>query len=218
MTRSTTQSKKKASPGRPRTKPAEVRAQELMDAGEQRFLERGIAATSIDDIAKAANVAKGTFYLYFQSKDELVAALRERYVHNFQQQLEAHGQAAGELNWLGRMDRWIEGVVSLYLDTIELHDLLFHSIDHHPERRESEGDGLIVRDLAARLSEGTRAGAWQVDDPEMTAVLIYHAFHGALDHAALTKGPKPSRKTLIEQLRAFFRRVVAINPEARHTG
>ncbi|RFA26370.1 hypothetical protein CAI21_16905 [Alkalilimnicola ehrlichii] len=195
-----------------------MRAQELMDAGEGLFLEQGIVATSIDDIAKAANVAKGTFYLYFQSKDDLVAALCERYVENFQQRIEEQEFLADDDDWLGRMDRWIGAVVSVYLDSIELHDMLFHSVVHHPERRVSEGDGLIVRALAVRLSEGTEAGVWQVDDPEMTAVLIYHAFHGALDHATLTKGRKPNRETLIEQLRLFFRRVVSVPPDTHRTG
>ena len=51
-----------------------------MDAAERLFLERGVSATSIDDIVVTADVAKGTFYLYFASKEKLLAALLERYV------------------------------------------------------------------------------------------------------------------------------------------
>lgn len=36
------------------------------------FVEKGIAKTSIDDIVKGANMAKGTFYLYFKDKDALL--------------------------------------------------------------------------------------------------------------------------------------------------
>jgi AcrR family transcriptional regulator len=43
----------------------------LVDAGVTLFLERGIEATTIDEIAAAAGVAKGSFYRYFESKEEL---------------------------------------------------------------------------------------------------------------------------------------------------
>lgn len=43
----------------------------LMDTGFKLFLENGIKDTSIQDIVDNANVAKGTFYLYFKDKYEL---------------------------------------------------------------------------------------------------------------------------------------------------
>jgi len=179
-----------------------------MDAGERLFLEKGIAAASIDDIVRAANVAKGTFYLYFQSKDDLVAALRERYVETFQRRIADYEEAANPSDWSQRMQRFIEAVVETYLGSVELHDLLFHSADHHPERRASQSEEGIVRGLADRLKAGTEAGAWRVEDPEMTAILLYHAFHGALDHVAMTKKRKPSTKAVVATLRSFFSRVV----------
>ena len=36
------------------------------------FCEKGIQQTSIDEIAKSAEVAKGTIYLYFKNKEEIV--------------------------------------------------------------------------------------------------------------------------------------------------
>ena len=46
----------------------------LLEAARYLFIEKGIENTSIDAIVQRANVAKGTFYLYFQDKD---AILRE---------------------------------------------------------------------------------------------------------------------------------------------
>jgi len=39
------------------------------------FCEKGIAQTSIEEIAKSAGVAKGTVYLYFKNKEEIVFAI-----------------------------------------------------------------------------------------------------------------------------------------------
>ena len=75
---SAAESARKAAPSR--TKPPEVRLEELMGAAEALFLEKGVDATTISEITEAAGVAKGTFYVYFPSKQEMLAALAERYV------------------------------------------------------------------------------------------------------------------------------------------
>jgi AcrR family transcriptional regulator len=52
--------------------------QALLDAAYVLFLERGASKTSVSDITSRARVAKGTFYLYFQDKDAVLAALLGR--------------------------------------------------------------------------------------------------------------------------------------------
>lgn len=49
----------------------EEKRNKLIEAAYSLFSEKGVSKTSIDDIAKRANVAKGTFYLYFQDKKEV---------------------------------------------------------------------------------------------------------------------------------------------------
>ena len=62
----------------PRTKPAEQRRADLLEAGKALFLAQGVAATSLEDITSRAGVSKGLFYLYFHSKDDLVQAVISR--------------------------------------------------------------------------------------------------------------------------------------------
>ncbi len=63
-------------PPRQDTKRARTRAR-LTEAALQLMSERGINATSVSDIASAAELANGTFYLYFRDKLEIVAAVCE---------------------------------------------------------------------------------------------------------------------------------------------
>jgi AcrR family transcriptional regulator len=57
----------------------EARPQELLDAGLALFVEKGFAATRAEEIAARAGVSKGTLYLYYPSKEELLkAVIRER--------------------------------------------------------------------------------------------------------------------------------------------
>lgn len=50
----------------------------ILDAALELFRQHGYRRTSMEDIAHAANVAKGTLYIYFKSKDELFEALARR--------------------------------------------------------------------------------------------------------------------------------------------
>lgn len=59
-------------------KPAADRRQELIDAALVLMAKQGFASTSVDDIAREARVAKGTVYLYFDSKDALLDAIFEQ--------------------------------------------------------------------------------------------------------------------------------------------
>jgi AcrR family transcriptional regulator len=57
---------------------AEARPDEVLDAALELFIEKGFAATRVDDIAKRAGLSKGAVYLYFPSKEALLEGLVRR--------------------------------------------------------------------------------------------------------------------------------------------
>jgi AcrR family transcriptional regulator len=62
-------------PTPPRQRRKEARPQELLDAALELFAEKGFAATRSEEVAARAGVAKGTLYLYYPSKEELLKAI-----------------------------------------------------------------------------------------------------------------------------------------------
>ena len=56
----------------------EIRRAQLVSAAATVFAERGVGNATVGDIVKEAGVAQGTFYLYFDSKDDAVLAVAER--------------------------------------------------------------------------------------------------------------------------------------------
>jgi len=70
---------KAASAGR-RARRRQETGQRLLDAAVRLFAEHGFANTTVEDITRAADVGKGTFFNYFPSKEHVLVALGERQV------------------------------------------------------------------------------------------------------------------------------------------
>eukprot|EP01035_Chromulina_nebulosa_P002855 gene2855-3897_t len=59
---------------------AEARPDEVLDAALALFIEKGFAATRVEDIASRAGLSKGAVYLYFPSKEAILEGLVKRAV------------------------------------------------------------------------------------------------------------------------------------------
>ncbi len=53
----------------------EHRREEIIDAAEKIFMEKGLPAATMDEIAELAELSKGTLYLYYKSKEDLYLAV-----------------------------------------------------------------------------------------------------------------------------------------------
>lgn len=76
----------KAAEGAKRERRKEARPGELLDAALELFVEKGFAATRVEEVAARAGVSKGTLFLYFHSKEELFkAVVRENISNRYQE-------------------------------------------------------------------------------------------------------------------------------------
>jgi TetR/AcrR family transcriptional repressor of nem operon len=217
-----------------RTKPAEQRRAELLAAGQAQFLAKGVAATSLEDITSGAGVSKGLFYLYFRSKEDLVLALQDQFSTEFAGRILA--AAAAEPDWAAKLDACVQVSFDFYRDMHDLHEVLFRHAAGHREHaagqhaggqhaggqhaggqhtvgdREEAGHGRVVEAIQRILTEGTAAGALDVEDPETTAILCYASMH-AFDPGFHGGGPgHPDGKALLRAAQLLFRRAAGVVP------
>src|SRR5262245_13297237 len=75
--------------GRRARKKARTR-QAIYDAAMALFLERGYGAVTVEDVCRAADVAKGTFFLHFPTKDALLAEYGREATDDLRARLAAH--------------------------------------------------------------------------------------------------------------------------------
>lgn len=181
---------------RPRTKPAEVRLDELMAAAERLFLVQGVEATTINEIVEEAQVAKGTFYHYFTSKNDMLEALGKRYTEQFLASVEAAVDACAVGDWAGRLRVWIHANVDTYVKTYRMHDIVY--TNHHHQNRSNQARNAILEQLLAIIEGGRAAGVWATEQPRVVALLIYSGVHGATDDviAAQTDDCAPFARSL----------------------
>jgi AcrR family transcriptional regulator len=201
----------RASPkSRPRTKPPEERREELMNSAQRLFLKHGVGPTTIDQITSGAKVAKGTFYLYFSSKEAVLAALEERFAQEHLARIKAAIDEKAADDWKSKLATWAAAGVATYLDSIRLHDILFYS--SRPPTREGLVDNIVIDHLAELFRAGADAGAWSVDDPRFTAVFLFSGLHAVVDDA-YTKEKRVNRGRLAQRLeRLCFRAVGLLQP------
>ncbi|MET0340510.1 MAG: TetR/AcrR family transcriptional regulator [Polyangiales bacterium] len=198
---------------RPRTKPAAVRREELLDAAERLFLDKGMAATSVDEIVTLANVAKGTFYLHFASKEQLLLGLQDRFVNGFRVIVDKALARRKPDDHRGRLRTWLQTMMAYYLEKVALHDLVFH--EYHPDERDTVQDKPVILELSEMIRAGVRDGAFDVDDPKLTAMMLFYALHAAADVAVSKKLEGAAYKRHLATLESFVLRGVGSAPAQR---
>lgn len=66
----------------------------LLEAADVLFLEKGFEATTVEEVAAMADVAKGTFFNYFESKEALLVALLSQHINRVLEDVPGVGQPA----------------------------------------------------------------------------------------------------------------------------
>jgi AcrR family transcriptional regulator len=146
------------------------RREELLDAAERAYAERGISRTTVSDVARAAGVTRGLVYHYFPTTQDLLDAVLDRRVAAFADSVRA---------WDAR--RTVGDIEGALHDVIELFRAQTRSDDPlRADLHRIENAALYQRFL-------DRAVAAVVDTLQITTVEAYSARHGlAIEHVRAT--------------------------------
>ncbi|GAB4280263.1 MAG: fatty acid metabolism transcriptional regulator FadR [Candidatus Promineifilaceae bacterium] len=74
----------------PKPDVSEERTAQIIEAAVTAFSRLGFDRTRMDDIAQEAGVSKGTLYLYFNSKDEIITAVLDQFLNEEMADFAAH--------------------------------------------------------------------------------------------------------------------------------
>jgi AcrR family transcriptional regulator len=145
------------------------RVQDLIEAGLSLFLERGVEAVTIDEVAREAGMAKGNFYRYFRDKADLVEAVIEPVASSTREAVQACDDRLREAD--GRDD-----AVAAYG---ELGNRLIGTLAMHPDamclylqerRAPATTARQAISDLATDLDDRAMALSQVAADRQLVAI------------------------------------------------
>lgn len=185
---------------------ADLRRATLVETAGRLFVEKGFDATTMDDIAAGAGVAKGTLYHYFASKAELLEILRDNFNDAIMARVRTRVEGCAADAWRARLKAWIEAAAEAYFDMRELHDVIFFGPGMPLRSAMAEVD--IIRYLERLIREGAAAGAWPVEDGHWTALIMFYGFRGGCDEAIIGA---QSAEQVSEKLYSVFLRMLGVS-------
>lgn len=168
-----------------REKEKELRKGHILDTAKMLLLERGLKATSINQIARQAELSVGAIYFYFKDKEDLFAALQL-------EGLTLLSQAVAEaIDDTCPPEEKIRRIMMAYLCFSQEYKNYFDIINYFlssPEtlfsaemkdRIDQRGNDSILI-LRGAISEGMEKGLFKELDPGREAIILWAACHGMI--------------------------------------
>jgi AcrR family transcriptional regulator len=180
--------------------------QQVLAAAARLFAERGVNAVTMDEIARAAGVGKGTLYRRYAHKGLLCLAVMDECWRYFQDQAVGElARDADHLSPLARLDLFLGRLVSWIEDHVDWLGVIADAADG--EQRGSGCRGPIFQwshqVITSLLDEAIRRGEATIDDPVYTADVLLAALDVDLySYQRRTRGYTP------EQIHRGLRRIV----------
>jgi TetR/AcrR family transcriptional repressor of nem operon len=178
--------------------------QHIIDTARRLMACRGYTAVGLNELLKAADVPKGSFYYYFDSKEAFGQALLDVYFASYLAEMETTltdgpGSAADRL--MGYWVQWLqiqghgdpEGkclAVKLGAEVSDLSDPMRQVL--------CRGTQSIIRRLARAIEDGLSDGSLEhVISPDGLAEMLYQVWLGASLLAKMTGDSKPLKAALV---------------------
>lgn len=178
---------------------------DLLDAAEKLFIDKGVDAIGMHEIALEAGTTRTTLKRHFGDKQAVLSAMRQRFVDSFcAQQRDAMDRCRSD-DWSGRLRAWVSAGFNGYLDKVALHDVVFHDMKAHD--RHSQQQNPAVDQLTELLQGGVAARVWVANDPRMTATIFFNAMHATVDRL-VAAGEPYDRWRPMQTLIGYFERSV----------
>jgi len=195
---------------------AAFRTREILAAARRLMEQKGADALTMDEIAQAAGVAKGTIYLYFQSKDELVQALLSQVAEAIAHDLE------GILAKPDPPPEKLRQVANLLLDYVDRERTLFPVYLRELVRSKSgrasplsslqESEERIVALVTQVFAEGIAAKQFIPADPRLMTFLL-KGLGRAVGYYQMTRDQKDTVQEALPVVLTLLFSGIVLEPE-----
>ena len=162
----------------------DFRRAQVIAAARERFTKHGLAGTTMDGIAQAAGVAKGTVYLYYKSKEDIFRQILEEDLQNLQDDTVPLISGPGAIE--DKLRRYFLGVLSFFDRKRDFCEHALFEMGYEVRKKALQRFEVVfrlqVQAWETLLAEAQRAGQIDVVDPHATATIIVGTASGMAKH------------------------------------
>lgn len=132
------------------------RRERIISNATELFAAKGYHGTTIDEIVQATGIAKGTFYVYFNSKEEILVEVIKRLVESTLEKIDREIEKKEGQDVVTRIEIKGQEMLALYLERSELLYMLLGETVGNPRLMDQLRD--VYEKLAERIEEDLREG------------------------------------------------------------
>jgi len=166
--------------------------QEILDAAEGLFARYGFKKTSVDDVAGAARIGKGSVYLHFDSKEDLFAEVVRRASDRMLTAL--LGAVSRARTPVAKLRAFVQVQMTTVAEIMAQYSLAEETLLELLPLAASVRRGYLAREhdlLVEVLRDGAAAGAFVVDHPELLAAGLMAGMTAVQAHTAVDDRKDP---------------------------
>jgi AcrR family transcriptional regulator len=177
----------------------EKRRRELLDAAVRVLRRRGPVDCRVEDVTTEAGTAKGNFYRYFPTWEDLLLAVRDHLLDNYADEIRQRLAVRTSADWWEALEEEIDCFIEFQRELGALHDVAFHGSASRARPIDEERQATTI--IATFLARGIAAGAFTAVDVNPTAALIFYVLHGAVDEIRAGADREEMRKAALHVLK-----------------
>jgi AcrR family transcriptional regulator len=174
----------------------------LVEAALAVLRNRDPGEVRVVDVTRAAGAAKGTFYLYFSSWNELLAAVRDHVLALYTSALlDRFASVKTASEWWTALEEECVRFVDFHVELGTLHQAIFHGTKSEYPLDSDHSDERIISGL---LRQGVALEACRPLDTELAAPLIFSLLHTTADEVSRSGNREARLEALLTLLRAWL--------------
>lgn len=181
---------------------SQKRRTSIIETATKCFAKRGYHATQVSDIIEAAGIARGTFYLYFDSKEDVFREILDAFLAHIGTQIKTIS-LSGQASPADQMRANVERVVDAVIENPAPAKIVFNeAVGLNPEIDEKlrEFYDKLINRTAASLSKGIKFGLVRKINPRIGACIILGAFRELMVQQTVFGNSKISKKAIVDGL------------------
>ncbi|GAB4445819.1 MAG: TetR/AcrR family transcriptional regulator [Turneriella sp.] len=153
----------------------ELTREKILNAARAVFAQKGYGGTSIADIVKKSKLARGTFYLHFQSVEQVLNALLQEIFIDIQRYLtDMQVEALDQKNFKIALSDLAKSLLSVFQEHRETVILLLTTMNAEPKIRAQTVwfQELMQASIRVMLDRGITSGRLKKHDSELMSFLV----------------------------------------------